>query len=501
MRLCCQPIVDAWERARPFVSPGLGGPHSTPRCYFLPVTEVPGRLRFEHEHVTTDQERYEAGREARKTLPRSAHAEYRPHPDRDPLGVLDRQHANRMPHLVPLRVERMLQDPFGFYRGTAALQAADLAGEPITGEGVAICGDAHIGNFGLFASAEQSLVFDLNDFDEAAFGPWEWDLKRLVTSAVIAARHRGSTAETAADHARTAARAYRDGLRAALKRDGVERFFRTTAVHKNRSIFGKETQKVINAAIRATEKRTSARALEKITQVMPDGSRQLIEDPPRLVHLEPEWEERVSDVFEAYRASVPPNVALLLRQHTITDVARLVTGVGSVGMRCHLFVLTGPQGEPLLLQLKQAAESVVQEFGNAPYAISLGVDPELMKANPSYRVASSQRILQAASDPFLGWLTMDGFSYYVRQFRNRSVSFDTDTMTENTFDDYVTACAMALSYAHSRSPNGAFISGYIGRGDPLIDAVVAWAEAYADQSLADFEALRKAAASGRYDIA
>ena len=394
----------------------------------------------------------------------------------------------------------MLQDPFGFYRGTAALQAADLAGEPTTGENVVICGDAHIGNFGLFASAERSLVFDLNDFDEAAFGPWEWDLKRLVTSVVVAARHRGEDAETAARHARTSARAYRDGMRVALERDGVERFFRTSAVQKGRGVYGKETQKVIDAAILATEKRTSARAVEKLTQVMPDGTREFVEDPPRLVHLEPEAEARVNEIFDAYRESVSPNVALLLRQHAITDAVRLVTGVGSVGMRCNIVVLTGPQGEPLVLQFKQAADSVVHEFGKVPYGVSLGVDAERAKANPSYRVASSQRILQAASDPFLGWLTIEGISFYVRQFRNRSVSFDTDTMTEQTFSDYVTSCGIALSYAHSRSPNGAFISGYIGKGDALIDAVVTWSEAYADQSFADYEALRDAAGSGRYAV-
>jgi hypothetical protein len=161
-------------------------------------------------------------------------------------------------------------------------------------------------------------------------------------------------------------------------------------------------------------------------------------------------------------------------------------------------VMTGPQGEPLVLQLKEAGESVIHEFGGTPFAASLGVDPELVRANPSYRVVSSQRILQAASDPFLGWFTAEGSSFYVRQFRNRSVSFDTDTMSEQTFGDYATACAMVLAVGHSRSPNGAFISGYIGRGGTFVDAIVDWSHAYADQSLADFETLRDAAATGRY---
>jgi uncharacterized protein (DUF2252 family) len=363
-----------------------------------------------------------------------------------------------------------------------------------------ICGDAHLGNFGIFASAERSLVFDLNDFDEAAFGPWEWDLKRLVTSVVIAARHRGADEKTTTAHARTAIKAYSSGLRLALQRDGVERFFRTAEVRKGHSMFGRDTGKVVDAAIRATEKRTSARAVEKLTEVMPDGSRQLAENPPTLMHLEPEQESRVEEILNLYRASVPANVALLLSQHEITDVGRLVTGVGSVGMRCFIIVLTGPQGEPLVLQLKEAGESVVHEFGGVPFTTSLGLDPELVRANPSFRVVSSQRILQAASDPFLGWFTAEGSSFYVRQFRNRSVSFETDTMSEQTFGDYVTACAMTLATGHSRSRNGAFISGYMGRGDAFVDAIVAWSHAYADQSLADFETLRDAAAAGRYVV-
>ncbi len=464
------------------------------------MSDVPGRLRFEHAQVSTDKERYEAGRLARKILPRRAHAEYTPRADRDPLGILDRQHADRLPHLIPIRVERMLQDPFGFFRGTAALQAADLAHGPTTQAGVVLCGDAHLGNFGIFASAERSLVFDMNDFDEAAFGPWEWDLKRLVTSVVIAARHRGVDESATGAHARRTVMAYRDGLRSALRRDGVERFFRTVHVRRGRSMFGAETSKVLDDAIRATEKRTSARAVEKLTAIMPDGSRQLVENPPTLTHLEPELENRVEDILDLYRTSVSANVALLLSQHTTTDVARLVSGVGSVGMRCFIIVLTGPQGEPLVLQLKQAAESVVHEYGEVAFMTSLGVDPKMVAANPGYRVVSSQRILQAASDPFLGWFTAEGFSYYVRQFRNRSVSFDTDTMSEQTFGDYATACAMVLATGHSRSPNGAFVSGYIGDGESFADATVAWSHAYADQSLADFETLRAAAAAGRYDV-
>ncbi|MFF1877947.1 DUF2252 domain-containing protein [Leifsonia sp. NPDC058230] len=464
------------------------------------MTRAPGRLRFDHAHVVTHAERMEEGRAARTRLPRSAHAHYVPDARRDPLGVLDRQHEKRLPDLIPLRIARMLQDPFAFYRGTAAIQAADLAGEPTTGAHVAICGDAHISNFGLFASPERSMVFDLNDFDEATVGPWEWDVKRLVTSVVLAAHVRGASADEVRRAATRCASAYRDGLNEALGQDAVERFFRATSVHDGRQ-FGKDSRAVVQAALKAAEKRTSARVIARITKTAADGSMHIVESPPRLMHVGPEVERRVSGVIESYRTTVSPDISLLLSQHTITDAARRVVGVGSVGTRCYIVVLTGPLGEPLVLQVKEAAESVIHDFGNVPIGTISGVDPDLRAANPGYRVTAHQRILQAVSDPFLGYVTVDGVGLYVRQFRDRNVSFDIPALTEQAFIDYVRACAMILARAHARSPEGAFIAGYIGRGSAFTDAVVAWSHDYARQSLADYEKLRAAVASGRYETA
>jgi uncharacterized protein (DUF2252 family) len=468
--------------------------------YSEPMNRAPGRLRFDHAHVVTSAERVEEGRAARTRIPRSAQARYEPDARRDPLGVLDRQHQHRLPDLIPLRIARMLQDPFAFYRGTAAIQAADLAGAPTTGAQVAVCGDAHISNFGLFASPERSIVFDLNDFDEATLGPWEWDVKRLVTSVVLAARVRGADDAQVRRAATRTAVAYRNGLHEALSQDAVERFFRAAAVHDGRQ-FGKASRAVVEAAVKAAEKRTAERLIERITEIAEDGSIHIVENPPRLTHVGPEIENRVSEVIERYRTTVSPDISLLLSQHTITDAARRVVGVGSVGTRCFIVVLTGPRGEPLVLQVKEATESVIHEFGGVPVGTVDGVDPDIRAAHPGYRVTAHQRILQAVSDPFLGYVTVDGVGFYVRQFRDKNVSFNIPELSEPAFIDYVTACATILARAHSRSPEGAFIAGYIGRGSAFTDAVVAWSHSYADQSLADFEGLRAAVAAGRYESA
>ncbi|HEV7186005.1 MAG TPA: DUF2252 domain-containing protein [Leifsonia sp.] len=464
------------------------------------MNRAPGRLRFDHAHVVTHEEKFRLGRAARASIPRSGLARYEPDAARDPLGVLDRQNETRLPDLVPLRIARMLQDPFAFYRGTAGIQTADLSGERTTGAGVVLCGDAHIGNFGLFASPERTMVFDLNDFDEASFGPWEWDVKRLLTSVVIAARERGASDDVVREATTRAAEAYRDSLRRSLQLEVTDRFFQAAVVRGGRQ-FGKATRKVVKAVVKASEKRTSARVIGRITETAADGSLHLVENPPVLTHVGPETEGMVSELLERYRTTVSPDISLLLSQLTITDMARRVVGVGSVGTRCYILVLTGPRGEPLILQLKEAADSVIHEFGGVPVHPISGVDADRLASDHGYRVTANQRILQAVSDPFLGYVTVDGIGFYVRQFRDRNVSFEIAEMGEQTFTDYVTACATILARAHSRSPDGAFVSGYIGTGAAFTDAIVAWSHLYADQSLADYEALRAAVVAGRYEVA
>lgn len=476
------------------------------------MPDVSGRLRFDHAPVTTDDARRADGKAARAFMPRTAHATYVAWEDRDPLGILATQNASRLPDLVPLRLERMLSNPFAFYRGSAALQVADLAGATTTEAGVVICGDAHIANFGLFASPQRTMVFDLNDFDEAAFGPWEWDVKRLVTSVVIGAQHKGFNLQQVRTAALRAAGAYRTGLAEMLELDSLERYYLRAEVQPGASRFGSVTQKVIDDTIRASERRTSVRALNKITERAPDGTVAIVEQPPTLTHIEPEIEQRIAELVEIYRQTVSPDIAFLLSQYTATDAVRRVVGVGSVGTRCFIVVLTGPRGEALILQVKQASRSVVNEFGGiewAPPAIAAAEetgrfdeieDLEGSAENHGFRVVSNQRILQAVSDPFLGYFEANGRGFYVRQFRDRNQSFDIDALDRGPFNDYVDACGRLLARAHSQSPNAAFIAGYLGNSTVFDEAVTEWAHAYARQSFEDFEALRLAVDSGKFEV-
>jgi uncharacterized protein (DUF2252 family) len=320
----------------------------------------------------------------------------------------------------------------------------------------------------------------------------------MVTSVVIAARHKGYSAADARGAAIASAVAYRDSLRSAMQLDALQRFYLAATVTPGSSQFGKKTQKTIDTTLRAAQNRTSARVVEKITEVAPDGSRTIVEDPPTLTHVDPVREEEITEAIRQYARTVPSHVALLLSQYEITDVARRVVGVGSVGTRCFILVLTGPRADPLVLQLKEATASVVQQFGGIPRYALPGVDPRELRSHNGGRVVSNQRILQAVSDPFLGYLEFGGFDFYVRQFRDRNVSFDIDRLGRQPFTDYVASCGALLARAHAQSPNAAFIAGYIGSSESMVNAVVEWAFAYADQSLADFEALRAAVADGRF---
>ncbi|MFT2816842.1 DUF2252 family protein [Leifsonia sp. A12D58] len=462
------------------------------------MDEVSGRLRFDHPPIATSESRRDDGRAARSWMRRSAHSVYEPPADRDPIGILKTQNENRLPWLVPLRIERMLQNPFSFYRGTAALQSADLAGAPTTGAGVVLCGDAHISNFGLYASPQRSMVFDLNDFDEAAFGPWEWDVKRFVTSVVIAGRHKGLRRKEIRAAALTAVASYRDMLDEMLELNTLQRFYRAADVHMGTSRYGKKTQKVLNAAITASERRTSEHVLSKITKRADDGTVYIVEQPPTLTHLPTDLEKLVTGLVETYRKTVSPDIGFLLSQYTVTDAVRRVVGVGSVGTRCFIVVLTGPSGESLILQVKEAGHSVLNEFGKIPTVPSLSEGPDSFTRDHGFRVVSNQRILQAVSDPFLGYFTTNGLGFYVRQFRDRNISIDVDALGRRSFLDYADACGRLLARAHAQSPNAPFIAGYLGSSDVFNVAMAEWADAYADQSYADFVALREAVHSGDF---
>ncbi|SEA91962.1 Uncharacterized conserved protein, DUF2252 family [Leifsonia sp. 21MFCrub1.1] len=455
-----------------------------------------GRLRFDHDAVRSAAGLYDAGRRARERVPRSIHATYAPAKDRDPVGVLRRQHEHRVAELIPLRLERMTENPFAFYRGSAAIQAADLRDEPRTGIDATICGDAHVANFGIFASPERRLVFDLNDFDEAAYGPWEWDVKRFVTSVVIAARQRGFSEAKAERAASEAAAAYRTAMRQFTALGALERYYLRADVRGGRR--AASSQKVLDRAIAEASRRTSERVVRKITERAPDGTTAIIESPPRLTHIPEATERRVLAIAREYVTTVSADIALLLSQYTATDAVRRVVGVGSVGTRCYIIVLSGPAGESLVLQVKEATESVVVEFGGAPAGCAPAFDDHAHSAEHGHRVVANQRVLQAVSDPFLGYVTQDGHAYYIRQFRDQNVSIDTETLGFRPFADYVDACGTVLARAHAQSPDAPFISGYLGGGTAFDAAVVAWAFAYADQAYADYLTVGQAVADGRF---
>lgn len=425
-----------------------------------------------------------AGRAMRRLLPRAAHAVYEPAPNRDPLGILRTQQANRLQWLIELRLERMSADPFAFYRGTAAIQAADLRNGPDTGAEVVICGDAHLANFGIYRSPENSMVFDINDFDEAGIGPWEWDLKRLLCSIVLAGRSLELSDEDVRSAVRAAAGAYRDGIRDSIRRPLFERYFTPTDVVRRR-ILNDDAEKMIKETLKEAEKRTSARVARRTLREGDDGQLRFVEQPPVLTRAETDVRALVDEVFDRYRSTLPPNIALLASQYRVIDVARRVVGVGSVGTRCFIVALADPVGDPLILQLKEANLSVVQEFGDVD-PIPGYLDLNLLSAHQGYRVVACQRILQAVSDPFLGYLNVEDYSFYMRLFRNRNASFDVSRMNDTQFREYGQACAIVLARAHARSPKAAFVAGYIGGGDTFVDAVTEWAHAYAAQAEADY---------------
>lgn len=458
------------------------------------MTATEGRLRFQHDAIRSAAELFDAGKAARGTLPRSGHAEYKPAKHRDPLGILRAQHEQRVPDLIPLRLERMTASPFAFYRGAAAIQAADLRDAPRTGVDVTICGDAHLANFGIYASPERSLVFDLNDFDESAYGPWEWDVKRFVTSVVMAARQRGFKESKVQTAALEAAAAYRIALRQITQLSVLERYYIRADVHRGQR--SASSQKILDHAIEAASRRTSARVVRKITERAPDGSTAIVENPPVLSHVPEATEKRVLSIVHDYLKTVPSDIAVLLSQYVPTDAVRRVVGVGSVGTRCYIIVFSGPAGESLVLQVKEAVESVAVEFGGATGAWDPAFGKHGDTAQHGHRVVANQHVLQAVSDPFLGWVKHDGHAFYVRQFRDQNVSIDTETLDFRPFTDYVDACGTVLARAHAQSPAASFIAGYLGGGTPFDAAIAEWSTAYADQAVEDYHALRKAVKKG-----
>ena len=423
-------------------------------------------------------------------------------PDRpDPVALLQAQDAVRTATLLPVRHGRMDADEFAFYRGAAAIMAADLAVLPRSGLEVQLCGDAHVSNFGVYASPERSLVFDLNDFDEALRGPFEWDVLRLVASLEIAARANGFSPEDRANVVLGAVRAYRSAMATFAESGLLETWYARMDVDAVMAEFTARASKSVrrNAEdeVRRARGRTNLRTLKKLTEVV-DGRLRIRDDPPLLVPMSSVFTEAdlpavlaaMTAMYEQYRASLPDDRRHLLEGYELVDIAHKVVGVGSVGTRAFVLLLVGRgDADPLFLQMKEANASVLEEhLAPSPYD------------HHGRRVVEGQRMMQAASDLFLGWNDgTEGRHYYWRQLRDMKGSADLSVMSARSLTIHARLCGWTLARAHARSGSPVAIDAYLGSKDTFDRAMVAFASAYADQNRRDFETHRAAIAEGRLE--
>ncbi len=436
-------------------------------------------------------ERLAQGRQQRKTTPRSAHAEWAPPAGRDLLALLAASNIGRVEGLVPVRHSRMLVSPFTFYRGAPAVMAYDLAHTPSSGITVQLCGDCHISNFGMYASPERALVFDLNDFDETLPGPFEWDIKRTAASIVVAARN----AQIDEDDARAAVRltlcVYRKQMHEFADRGYLDTWYSRTEADVFLEMVDKKHRKEAVTQLARVQQRDRLRALSKLTEMV-DGQRRIVHDPPLIYRLE-KGEENirawVTELFTAYYESLEESRKRLLARYRLVDVAHKVVGVGSVGTRCFISYWEGnSEGDPLFLQIKQASASLLEPYlGSSEYE------------RPGERVVTGQRLMQATSDIFLGYTRSGDHDYFVRQLYDMKGSADLDTIPAAYLVRYAALCGAVLARAHARSGDGAQIAGYVGKSDSFDKALEEFALRYADQNDADYAAFKQAAAEGKVE--
>jgi len=381
----------------------------------------------------------------------------------------------------------MVESPFAFYRGGAAVMAADLASTPATGIEVQACGDAHLVNFGLFASPERTLLFDVNDFDETLPAPWEWDVKRLAASAVVAARQNGLDDTTAARIARGGVRSYRERMGQLAEMGSLDIFYTQVDVETALAM-SKTASPRVHKQLAKTKKNTSARVLSKLTVTTADGVPRIMDEPPILFHPEElQSEELVRHFVENYRATIRKDVQVLLENFHLVDVALKVVGVGSVGTRCFIALFLDRAGAPLFLQIKEAERSVLEAHWK-PGSV----------AQQGQRVVDGQLTMQAASDIFLGWASDDtGHHFYVRQFKDMKGSADIPSLSPAMLLEYLELCGWTLARAHAQSGRTQEIAGYLGNSEQFDNAVTDFSLAYADQSDLDHQALVEAVEAGR----
>lgn len=435
----------------------------------------------------------EAGRELRTSMPRADHAEVVLPEGRDALKVIERTHGGRIPELIGVRVNRMLQSAHAYYRGTVDVMTRDLAAGPVTGIHLVIDADAHLGNFGLYASPERRLVFDLNDFDEAGVGPWEWDLRRLGVSLVLELASQGSAEDVARHEVTGMIDAYRAELRRLTELTATDRFF--ASVDAAAELLGTGYSSFDRGVAKART-RTSEQALGKVARIDEHGRAFLDVQPPLLVPYPAERLERMTHRLHEYLGTLHTDRALLLSQYRLVDVARRVVGVSSVGTHCSIVLLQGPSGENLLLQVKEALPSVLETYG----ALS-DVEPRAGEEADRHarRVTGSQRILQSTSDPFLGrTVDPDGRNYFWRQFRDMKGSIDLSRAAPGEIRAYAALCARQLARAHAQSPDAFAVVGYLGSSPTFPAAIGRWCADYARIVEQDWQIFAEAVAAGRF---
>jgi uncharacterized protein (DUF2252 family) len=442
-------------------------------------------------------DRIRTGERLRTTVPLADLAELKlPAKRTDPVAILETQAKTRIPELIPVRYARMLASPFAFLRGTAAVMAQDLSASSVTGLEVQACGDMHVSNFGVFASAERSLVFGINDFDETIPGPWEWDLKRLATSAVVAGQFVGKDREACESFSRTIVSSYRKHMREYAEMGYLATWY--SIIHED-DLIAAVPSKLLpkwQKAIAKAKKGSHLQVLEKMTDLV-DNRQRIVENAPFVVRetqtqIGLPIREATGLFLEQYLSSLPEDRRQLVSRYQLLDVARKVVGVGSVGTRCWIAFLRGTdEGDPLFLQYKEAEESVLAPYLKAPKF-----------ENQGFRVVSGQRLIQSSPDILLGWGIIDKTHFYIRQLRDMkgSFEFDPETTHRKGMEAYCGLCGWALALAHAKSGDAAMISGYLGKTDEIDEALTKFAFAYSKQNDRDYEELQKAARTHRIQV-
>ncbi len=443
-------------------------------------------------------DRMNAGKALRTTIPREELAAFKPPSKRkDPVAILEAQAKTRLQPLVPVRYARMLMSPFAFLRGGAAIMAQDISPASVTGLQVQLCGDMHVSNFGVFASAERNLVFGINDFDETIPGPWEWDLKRLTASAVVAGQFLGRDRECCESYSRAVVSSYRQRIREYAEMGYLATWY---SVIREEDLLAAAPPKLLDKwqkAINKAKKGSHLQVLEKMTDLI-DNKQRIVENAPFVVretHTETgvPIREAVGMFLEQYLSSLSEDRRQLLSHYQILDVARKVVGVGSVGTRCWIVFMRGTdERDPLFLQFKQAEESALAPYLKGP-----------AYHNQGFRVVSGQRLIQGSPDILLGFGVLDKIHFYVRQLRDMkgSYEFDPNTSSHKGTERYCGLCGWALALAHAKSGDAAMIAGYLGKTGEVDEALTKFAFAYSEQNQRDYDALKKAARSKRITVA